>query len=66
MPNVLGRVAVRNRRSGRRSAMLDTLTKARGTMTWHPAAWQQCTNRRDNLASQVESGGRSTTARLTQ
>lgn len=35
-------------------------------MTWHPAAWQQCTNRRNNLASQGESGGRSTTARLTQ
>ena len=30
-------------------------------MTWHPAAWQQCTNRQDNLAPQVESGGRSTT-----
>jgi hypothetical protein len=34
---------------------------ARGTMTRHPVAWQQCTNRRDNVASQVESGGRSTT-----
>jgi hypothetical protein len=33
-------------------------------MTWHPAAWQQCTNRRNNLAAQVESGGRSTTACL--